>query len=401
MDYQSMRHLFFIALLFLSIPANAQNTDVFTVNNIAVDVESDSAFSARNNALEKARRDAFNILTSRLLTQEERKDLPKAKSKHIATLVDSFEINREKYSKNRYLASLNITFNPRAVHGYLGRYTNVALPDLFSHGANTPSKTASDSTQSTMKITRLILPWYGKESAITLWRDPNPWRDAWASWARTQRAQDLNIIVPIGDINDMQAFNPQKPLSFDQDALQRLLNRYNADQAIIAMADPLPNGMIRVSLYQSTSMTPRFIDRVIASGGSMRGMNRFLPAIYQSAEKIESAATKAYSIAAAKQSVTDTPSFAVDNTITTAFEAEVKIANIQQWIGIKQSLSLVSGVNNVQVKSLSPGRAVIAFRYAGTPEALRRDLSRRGLSLYANPTQMSGASPYIIVRKNG
>ncbi|PCI00463.1 MAG: hypothetical protein COB76_03505, partial [Alphaproteobacteria bacterium] len=68
---------------------------------------------------------------------------------------------------------------------------------------------------------------------------------------------------------------------------------------------------------------------------------------------------------------------------------------------IKQSLSLVSGVNNVQVKSLSPGRAVIAFRYAGTPEALRRDLSRRGLSLYANPTQMSGASPYIIVRKNG
>ena len=82
-------------------PACYAQTNAYEVSNIAVDVEGKNAIDARNQALIKARHDAFNILTSRLLSKEEAATLPTIDDLTIANMVNDFEINREKLSKNR------------------------------------------------------------------------------------------------------------------------------------------------------------------------------------------------------------------------------------------------------------------------------------------------------------
>lgn len=106
----------FILSLGLAMPAVAVD---YTVRNLAVDVEAETAIKAREEALAQARKNAFNILKKRLPGMMA--DGPTPDADAIAAMVDSFEINREKLSKNRYLASVNVTFNERAVQMYMNR----------------------------------------------------------------------------------------------------------------------------------------------------------------------------------------------------------------------------------------------------------------------------------------
>jgi hypothetical protein len=104
-------------------------SDNYIVRNIAVDIEGESATQAREKALNTARRNGFNVMVNRVTNGA---NTPDADDRTIASMVNNFEINREKLSKNRYLASVNVTFNERAVQAYLGRNTTVAINDDVS-----------------------------------------------------------------------------------------------------------------------------------------------------------------------------------------------------------------------------------------------------------------------------
>lgn len=399
MRFITATSIFLLCAFFVIPPVFA---DQFSVENIAVDVEGENTIAARDKALVKARRDAYNILTSRLLKAEERNRVSGADDSTIATLVDNFEINREKLSQKRYLANISIHFNPQAVRGYMGRYTNMAVTDTYTQANQLPAQSNQqpyNTTQIGQVGNTLLLPWYGEGTNVTLWRDTNPWKQAWSTYLRSSPAQNLKLVLPIGDVTDMQFFNPQKPLNYDQGGLDRLLQRYNADTAIIAMADPLPNGMTRVSLYQSTTMMPRFIDRfVVPAPNSDSNANSLYPAIYKTIDSVETADLAPTNTQGSDIALNDTSSFAIDNTAYTPIEAEIRLSSLQQWIGIKQSLNMVNGVNNIEVRSLSANRAVIAFEYSGNNDALRRALRQRGLALSNNPNQYNGASPYVITQ---
>jgi len=127
--------IIFTLLLLISIDtAIAQS---YTVNDIKVDVEGENALDAREKALSQARKKAFDVLTGRIVNSNQRASLPKTTDRSIAMLVESFEINREKQSKNRYLASVNVVFNEQAVQAYVGRHTTVAMPDSAYVNHNT------------------------------------------------------------------------------------------------------------------------------------------------------------------------------------------------------------------------------------------------------------------------
>lgn len=107
----------------------------YMVKNIAVDVEGNNAIDAREKALKKARRNAYNVVLARLVKGGYTSSIPSANDNAISSLVDSFEINREKSSKNRYMASINVVFNERAIQGYIGRGSNIAI-DNRAYGNN-------------------------------------------------------------------------------------------------------------------------------------------------------------------------------------------------------------------------------------------------------------------------
>ena len=97
----------------------------YKVTNIRVDVQAENAIEARDKAMNDARRNAFNVLVGRMgMGGDFNVD-----DRTIATMVDSFEINREKLSSDRYLASVNVAFNERAVQGFLARFANQNSPD--------------------------------------------------------------------------------------------------------------------------------------------------------------------------------------------------------------------------------------------------------------------------------
>jgi hypothetical protein len=109
--------LIFMIMMFVSHTALAVD---FTVRNLAVDIEAENAIEARNEALNQARLNAFNIIKSRVAGQNA-SQVATPSADQIADMVDSFQINREKLSKNRYLASIDVTFDPRDIKAYINR----------------------------------------------------------------------------------------------------------------------------------------------------------------------------------------------------------------------------------------------------------------------------------------
>lgn len=133
-----MKHVFVFFLYSFLMCATAMAQDTYVIRNIAVDAEGSNAIDAKNKALNLARRNGFNALIKRLGVDKESFS---ADDRSISTMVNSFEINREKSSRNRYLASVNVMFNENAVQAYLGRNTNIAIDDgmLNNHNFGTSS----------------------------------------------------------------------------------------------------------------------------------------------------------------------------------------------------------------------------------------------------------------------
>lgn len=151
---------FFILLTVIAITAFSTVTYAvdYTVRNLAVDVEGENAIDAREKALSQARSNAFNVLKKRISAEDSTIPTPDAAT--ISAMVNSFEINREKLAKNRYLASVNVTFNEREVQSYIGRYSNTAVPDYamgqepFAQTSTTAVNAGAYTTPSVMQPTQ-------------------------------------------------------------------------------------------------------------------------------------------------------------------------------------------------------------------------------------------------------
>ena len=121
-----MKKLILVFLFWVFAGGAASAKGSYVVQNIAVDAQADNAISAREKAFSSARKNGFEIVIKRLGAV----DVVAPSDDVIATMVNSFDINREKTSKNRYLASVNVTFNERAVQAYLGKSYALQSPVL-------------------------------------------------------------------------------------------------------------------------------------------------------------------------------------------------------------------------------------------------------------------------------
>lgn len=128
-----MKYIFILFLLAFFVVSPIKAQDSYMVRNIAVDAEGKNAIDAKDKALNRARRNGFETLVKRLGVDS---STLSADDRSIATMVNSFEINREKSSKNRYLASVNVLFNENAVQAYLGRRTNMMIGDAALNNIN-------------------------------------------------------------------------------------------------------------------------------------------------------------------------------------------------------------------------------------------------------------------------
>jgi len=194
--------------------APAQDTEVFEVRGVAVDITAETAAAAREEALAEGEKKAFERLFQRMTLSEDRDYLPDLNREDRALLVRDFTVAEEKTSAVRYLATLNYRFNAEEVRNLLIDY---GVPF-----AETSSKPV------------LVLPAYEAAGALVLWDDPNPWRAAW----RTRPVVEglVPLMLPVGDLADIAAIGVEQAVAGDRQRLDALVRRYRTGDMLVAHA---------------------------------------------------------------------------------------------------------------------------------------------------------------------
>ncbi|MFP4386109.1 MAG: DUF2066 domain-containing protein, partial [Alphaproteobacteria bacterium] len=143
--------------------AFAYDASLFVVENVKVDVTADDAVSAQGQAFEKAQKNAFEILTRRLVSDRDVQRMQSPDAGRIASMIKDYEVNNEQISAVRYVGDYTFRFDPKAASSYFS-ITGVQYTD-------TKSKPL------------LVLPILQIDGENVMWGARNLWL---RNWARAQ-----------------------------------------------------------------------------------------------------------------------------------------------------------------------------------------------------------------------
>jgi hypothetical protein len=346
----------------LGAPARAADPEVFSVRGVAVDATAATAAKARDQALAEGHRAAFKRLVVRLVLAADRPRLPALALDAINDLVRDFEVADEKTSAVRYLASLTVRFRPDAVRSFL-RGQGVGF-------AETHSKPV------------LVLPVLEVSGALSLWDDPNPWRDA---WNRLPPSDGLVPLVrPRGDLQDIAAIGAEQAVRGDDARLRAIAGRYGASDVLIARA-----GM-------------RYPDGPPVAGGGGQwlqvSLSRFGNALLEQtrveALYPEPGETQAALLARAAGVIAFRVEENWKRNNRLRFDAgdeltvEVPIASLAQWLEIKGKVEALPFIRRADLIYISRKLARLRLNFIGDTEQLRLAFSQSDLTLEPGPTSM-------------
>ena len=352
---------FFAVLGFLTIIAPTQSMaadPAFTITDVNVDVTSDNAAKAREEAFAQAQYSAFRQLADRLLSKEEIAGFQMPDVSTISTLINDFEVTNEKLSPVRYVGTYTFSFKDKEVRKYLNMQ-NMSFTDVASKPV-------------------LVLPFYDAGGKTVLWDDSNLWMKA---WAQNKTFQGLvPVMIPIGDLQDVADIDGSQPLTYDNDKMQNMIDRYNTREALIVIAapkNPVDQGgtmvpsKLDISMYQTSGDKPRFLRSIEIEnkndtdfGQSMfnEGVQR-VRSVFQDQWKSQTVVDSAY------------------NSVGSQIKARVRFTNVEEWVETQNALKNVAGVTETKLLSLTPRSAELQILFKGTENRLRLALSQANLTL--------------------
>lgn len=319
--------------------------DWWTEVGVPVDVSAENAVAARQKGIEAGQREGLRRLLERLAPPEERSRLPAVEGLPVARYVRSYEIAQEKVAPTRWLATLNVTFDPDAVSALLtGRGLAVLEPRAVP--------------------VLLVVPAEEQAGELVLWAREEPWWQAWERVVATERA--LRLVLPLGDLADLAALTPQRIEAGDRDTLGRLAERYGAADAVLAVLRPR-GGTAAAGLEV----------RFRAGGGVLRDDPEPVPVEPGAAEPLEAAAEQALGrlVEAWRRAGLVRSDRPVDLALS------VPLADLAGWVQIRRVLETLPEIREVRTLSIARDRAELVVRYLGDLGRLRDGLARRGLEL--------------------
>ena len=130
-------------------------------------------------------------------------------------MVRGIEFVRERSAPGRYIATLNVVFQPDPVKAWLGQ-AGVKIAETVSRAA-------------------LVIPlWKGKAGVEPL-DDRNAWREAWRALDTAGSAVPVTVLR--GDQLDQNAVTAEELYVGDVSALARLNERYRAPTIVVAIVE--------------------------------------------------------------------------------------------------------------------------------------------------------------------
>lgn len=282
------------------------------VTDVVVDKEAENAVVARQKAITESSRAAFMKLAERNMSPEEFKAFKPPKDSDISMLVQDFEVQDEQMSATRYIGTFTVRFREGVRHymdvrddtgppveenyaderpeGFGTEETAEADTDTDETvdgepAERTPSvRTAYESRPSWLEsaygararpgLVRggealtgiepiaqsvLVLPYFENVSGQTLlWEEQNPWLGIWQGALPKAVANGRQFFVPLGDISDISAGSANGVWSGDYAAIDKLLENYGAEQAVLAVANKSgPELTVEVYTYRNGKLRRR------------------------------------------------------------------------------------------------------------------------------------------------
>ena len=348
--------LIFIGILTINcfIGTNASHSitskKVFVIENVAVDETSSTALKAREKALEIGQKRAWKKLLERMIFPEKVKKVADIPYSELRSLIRGYEVIRERTSRIRYLADLNVTFSANEVRQFF-------LSNNINY-AETPSAPV------------LVIPLLIRQGAASLWETPNPWRDAWQNLPKQKGLVD--ILVPVGNLADIRDIAAIQALRGDQKKLKKIAKRYNAKTVVVAKAfkrfgikDNLPILEIIITKIRTDQVEETIIDTIKGEIGDDLldllgvGVTRVVNSIVDSWKK--------------------------ENAVTTGLLLRVPvfvpINGLNNWLAIKSQLDEIGILKRTNLRRLSKREAFIDLWVTGNITLLENALRPKNLSL--------------------
>ncbi len=346
---QWIRCVFLLIFTLVSSSAAAQMAQNFTVENIFVDEAAENPTAAREKAITMGQLQGLQQLLPTLVNQNDIDRLPKVNAESIDQLVQSFTVTHVKITGNRYEGRLNVTYNPAAVRKYLAtqgvKEMPIARPSI------------------------LVIPVFEKEGVTQLWEANNAWKSAWYKIAAEEKT--IQFAVPLGDLEDVQVFNADILATGDYGPLVTLANRYGAREIMIAKA-----------IIESSAGYPSLRVEIIpvGEGRTIQSLKDFRSSYNASDGSVLEAAVK--DITQAMKAGYEERSVQASKVAGETFEANIAIANLQEWIHIRGKLEAFPLIKEMDVLKLETDKVRVRITFSGTFDAFTEALGDYGFALF-------------------
>ena len=345
--------------------ANAQNSfndfdreaDIYTIYNIEVDETSRNVATARDRAMRKGQRQALVRLFRRIILTADMKKLPEFSDLDVQDYISGFEINNERRSNVRYIASLVVHFNRDKINDLL---SNNQIPF-----AETLGRAVS------------VLPVFEESGTLRLWERDNLWRKAWQDYDM------INNLVPVDTpsptlknrfyISALQAKND------DQRSIRSYIEKSALNELIVAVASlrkSASGDQIALDIYLKQNSLVDEADYVPTT------LTVNLPA-YDETGKSNLEALYQAGVDAATAWVDDLwkMQVLVNYGISSKIAVHGDLEAINDWVIMQRQLEKVNLVKNVDLKSLNIKTVNLEIEFSGEAEQLVLSLAQQGVRL--------------------
>lgn len=331
-----------LAAFSLCAAAFAQGSTTYTVTGVDVDVTAPDAVQARQQGIAEARRKAAQMLVDRVVAPQDRARVTIPSDGSLEGMVRGIEFVRERSAPGRYIATLNVVFQPDPVKAWLGQ-SGVKVADTMSRPA-------------------LAIPLWKGPAGVEPLNDSNGWREAWRTLDTSGTA--VPVTVMRGDQLDQNAVTAEALYVGDVSAIARLNERYRAPTIIVAIVEGSKDGgPLAVSglRYDAQTGARSEIPRT-----TIPDSTQLAAAARQIHQKLDE---QWRSVATVRRDSQDT------------IDVYVPIRALGDWVQVRQRLGSVPAVKGVVVRQLETDRAELRLEYFGTPDELQRTLASAGLVL--------------------
>ena len=343
-----------LAFGMLSAPVFA--SEALVNSEASVDVTSKDAVEAREEAIEKAQFDALRSLINKLAPPGQTQDiLSQLDAVKIAGMVRGTEILEEKVTENRYRARMIISFDADAVSQIITKMSADKGEEEIGH-ATTSSF--------------LVIPSYEEDKSQSLWEEKNLWRHVWRALAIENLSGD--IVVPVGDNNDIAIVDTPGLASATYSSLSPLAIRYGVSDIVILSAtySRKPDTMLTV-VKRRMSRTRNEVNALTYRADPQETRDMLLArAARDIAENLHDKKTE-------EVSTTKGVTGGERNKVMIL----ASITTLNSWTELKTKLATLPMIDRIDMLAISPQQVDMAVYYRGTPDSLAGGIESLGIRL--------------------